>query len=117
MRRGLERRLSRSHLGKFKTIADYDLAWPTKIDRALVESAVCGHGRGHRGLSHPTARPRAEAARRLGGEPVDEVRAGLKTSAPADRTCAGWSPPPCSSGCGGVSVFSRSRVQVGDGAP
>ena len=42
-RRGLERRLSRSHLGRFKTIADYDWNWPTKIDRALVESAVGLH--------------------------------------------------------------------------
>jgi DNA replication protein DnaC len=39
-RRGLERRLSRSHLGRFKTIADYDWNWPTKVDRPLVESAV-----------------------------------------------------------------------------
>jgi DNA replication protein DnaC len=42
-RRGLERRLSRSHLGRFKTIADYDWNWPTKIDRPLVESAVGLH--------------------------------------------------------------------------
>lgn len=42
-RRGLERRLSRSHLGRFKTIADYDWNWPTKIDRPLVESAVSLH--------------------------------------------------------------------------
>ena len=39
-RRGLERRLSRSHLGRFKTIADNDWNWPTKVDRPLVESAV-----------------------------------------------------------------------------
>ena len=42
-RRGLERRLSRSHLGRFKTIADYDWNWPTKIDRPLVEAAVGLH--------------------------------------------------------------------------
>jgi DNA replication protein DnaC len=42
-RRSLERRLSRSHLGRFKSIADYDWNWPTKIDRALVESAVGLH--------------------------------------------------------------------------
>ena len=42
-RRGLERRLSRSHLGRFKTMADYDWDWPTKIDRPLVESAVGLH--------------------------------------------------------------------------
>jgi DNA replication protein DnaC len=42
-RRGLERRLARSHLGRFKTIADYDWSWPTKIDRPLVESAVGLH--------------------------------------------------------------------------
>jgi DNA replication protein DnaC len=42
-RRGLERRLSRSHLGPFKTVADYDWNWPTKIDRPLVEAAVGLH--------------------------------------------------------------------------
>ena len=42
-RRGLERRLSRSKLGRFKTIADYDWNWPTKIDRSLVEAAVGLH--------------------------------------------------------------------------
>jgi DNA replication protein DnaC len=42
-RRGLERRLARSHLGRFKTIADYDWSWPTRIDRPLVESAVGLH--------------------------------------------------------------------------
>lgn len=42
-RRSLERRLSRSHLGRFKPIADYDWNWPTKVDRPLVESAVGLH--------------------------------------------------------------------------
>ncbi len=41
--RSLQRRLSRSHLGKFKPIADFDWAWPSKVDRALVESAVGLH--------------------------------------------------------------------------
>lgn len=36
-RRGLERRLREARLGAFKPLADYDWAWPTKIDRALVE--------------------------------------------------------------------------------
>src|SRR5208282_5860281 len=31
---------ARSHLGRFKTIADYDWNWPTKINRPLVEAAV-----------------------------------------------------------------------------
>lgn len=39
-RRGLERRLARSRLDRFKPIADFDWNWPKKIDRALVESAV-----------------------------------------------------------------------------
>lgn len=39
-RRSLERRTTRSHLGKFKPVADYDWNWPTKIDRPLVESAI-----------------------------------------------------------------------------
>ncbi len=42
-RRGLEGRLTRSRLGRFKTIADYDWNWPTKVDRSLVESAVGLH--------------------------------------------------------------------------
>ena len=42
-RRGLERRLSRSHLGKHKPIADFDWNWPTKIDRPLVEASVGLH--------------------------------------------------------------------------
>src|SRR3990170_1629326 len=39
-RRSLERRLARSRLGRFKPMADYDWAWPTRIDRDAVESAL-----------------------------------------------------------------------------
>jgi DNA replication protein DnaC len=39
-RRGLERRLSRSRLEKFKPMADFDWNWPTAIDRPLVESLL-----------------------------------------------------------------------------
>jgi len=39
-RRGLERRLSRARLGRFKPLADFDWAWPKKIDRDAVESAL-----------------------------------------------------------------------------
>ncbi len=39
-RRSLERRLSRSRLGRFKPMADYDWGWPKKIDREAVESAL-----------------------------------------------------------------------------
>jgi DNA replication protein DnaC len=39
-RRSLERRLSRSRLGRFKPIADFDWNWPKKIDRPLVESCL-----------------------------------------------------------------------------
>jgi DNA replication protein DnaC len=39
-RRGLERRLSRARLGRFKPIVDFDWAWPKKIDRDAVESAL-----------------------------------------------------------------------------
>jgi DNA replication protein DnaC len=39
-RRSLERRLGRSRLGRFKSIADFDWAWPKRIDREAVESAV-----------------------------------------------------------------------------
>ena len=39
-RRGLERRLARARLGRFKPMADFDWAWPTKLDRAAVEAAL-----------------------------------------------------------------------------
>jgi DNA replication protein DnaC len=39
-RRGCERRLSRACLGRFKPMADFDWAWPKKIDRDAVESAL-----------------------------------------------------------------------------
>jgi DNA replication protein DnaC len=39
-RRGLESRLSRSRLEKFKPMADFDWNWPTEIDRPLVESLL-----------------------------------------------------------------------------
>jgi DNA replication protein DnaC len=38
--RSLERRLARSRIGRFKSIADFDWAWPSKIDRDAVESAL-----------------------------------------------------------------------------
>jgi DNA replication protein DnaC len=38
--RGLERRLKRSRLERFKPMADYDWNWPTKIDRPLIESVL-----------------------------------------------------------------------------
>ena len=39
-RRGLERRLTRSRLGRFKPMADYDWAWPTYLDRDAVEATL-----------------------------------------------------------------------------
>jgi DNA replication protein DnaC len=39
-KRSLERRVGRSKLGGFKTLAEFDWAWPKRIDRELVESAV-----------------------------------------------------------------------------
>jgi DNA replication protein DnaC len=39
-RRGLERRMSRSRMEKFKPIADFEWDWPTKIDRRLIESLL-----------------------------------------------------------------------------
>jgi DNA replication protein DnaC len=39
-RRSLERRLQRARLGRFKPIADFDWAWPKKIDRELIERAL-----------------------------------------------------------------------------
>ena len=39
-RRGLERRLSRARLGRFKPMTDFDWTWPKKIDRDAVESSL-----------------------------------------------------------------------------
>jgi DNA replication protein DnaC len=39
-RRSLERRLGRSHIGRFKPAADYDWNWPKKIDRKAIERAL-----------------------------------------------------------------------------
>jgi DNA replication protein DnaC len=39
-RRSLERRMARSHLGRFKPLADFDWSWPTRIDKELVEAAL-----------------------------------------------------------------------------
>jgi len=38
-RRGLQRRLARSRLGRFKMMADFDWHWPKKIDREAIERA------------------------------------------------------------------------------
>ena len=39
-RRSLERRLARSRLGRFKPIAEFDWAWPKRIDRAAIEASL-----------------------------------------------------------------------------
>jgi DNA replication protein DnaC len=39
-RRSLERRTERSKLGRFRAMADFDWAWPSRIDRDAVEAAV-----------------------------------------------------------------------------
>lgn len=36
----LERRIARSRLGHFKPLADFDWAWPKRIDREAVEAAL-----------------------------------------------------------------------------
>jgi DNA replication protein DnaC len=39
-RRSMERRLARAKLGRFTAMADFDWAWPTRIDRESVEAAL-----------------------------------------------------------------------------
>lgn len=39
-RRSLERRTSRSRIGRFKPMQDFEWGWPTLIDRELVESSL-----------------------------------------------------------------------------
>jgi DNA replication protein DnaC len=38
-RRSFERRLQRSHVGRFKPMADFEWTWPKKIDRSTIERA------------------------------------------------------------------------------
>jgi DNA replication protein DnaC len=39
-RRSLERRLRAAHIGRFKSLADFDWQWPTQCDRAAVEGLM-----------------------------------------------------------------------------
>lgn len=39
-RRGLERRLSAAHIGRFKALADFDWRWPQQCDRAAVSDLM-----------------------------------------------------------------------------
>jgi DNA replication protein DnaC len=39
-RRSMQNRLTRSRIGRFKPMADFDWNWPKKIDRPLIESAL-----------------------------------------------------------------------------
>jgi DNA replication protein DnaC len=39
-RRSLERRLARARLGRFTPMADFDWAWPARIDKEAVEEAL-----------------------------------------------------------------------------
>ena len=39
-KRSLEKRLSQSHIGRFKSVADFDWAWPTRIDRTAVDAIL-----------------------------------------------------------------------------
>jgi len=39
-RRSLERRLGRSHIGRFKPLCDFDWSWPSRADRATFESLM-----------------------------------------------------------------------------
>src|SRR5712691_10547670 len=39
-RRSLERRLRDAHIGRFKSLADFDWQWPAQCDRAAVEELM-----------------------------------------------------------------------------
>jgi DNA replication protein DnaC len=39
-RRSLERRVKNARLGRFKALCDFDWAWPSKLDRELVEELL-----------------------------------------------------------------------------
>jgi DNA replication protein DnaC len=38
--RSIEHRLDRSHIGRFKPMADFDWSWPKKVDRPAVEAVL-----------------------------------------------------------------------------
>jgi DNA replication protein DnaC len=40
MKRGLERRLSKAHLGRFKPLADFDWQWPEQCDKDAVSDMM-----------------------------------------------------------------------------
>lgn len=40
MRRGLDRRLSTAHIGRFKPLADFDWRWPTQCDKAAISELM-----------------------------------------------------------------------------
>ena len=42
-RRGLERRLSTAHIGRFKPLADFDWDWPLKCDKAAISELMTLH--------------------------------------------------------------------------
>lgn len=39
-RRSLERRLQQAHIGRFKSICDFDWAWPKRCDREAIEALM-----------------------------------------------------------------------------
>ena len=39
-RRGLERRMSAAHIGRFKPLADFDWSWPAQCDKAAVSGLM-----------------------------------------------------------------------------
>jgi DNA replication protein DnaC len=39
-RRSMQRRLRDAHLGKFRTLADFDWTWPKQLERAAVEELM-----------------------------------------------------------------------------
>ena len=61
-RRGLERRMSRSRLEKFKPMADFDWNWPTAIDRP--SSNRCSRSTSSRAPATSSSSPPAAWARR-----------------------------------------------------
>ncbi len=57
-RRGLERRLGAAHIGRFKSLADFDWNWPQQCDRAAVSELMTLSFIGDKSISswsNPTA--------------------------------------------------------------
>lgn len=85
-RRSLERRLRRSRLGSFKSIADFEWSWPDSIDRELIEEMLTLSFVGDRAnviLIGPSGVGKTTIAKNIGHEALRKGMTVLHTTASA----------------------------------